>query len=232
MIAKTRTLRKAAVFTLIELLVVIAIIAILASMLLPSLQKAKKKANQAACLGNLKQQGSAVAMYVDDYEDWLPIMTQPWTNSLWRLEISDYLGTKAGSVSDSILGTGVFVCPSAVEVPGRTGTSQGGGYGWNWNYAGYVEEILGTNYDRKRLKQVSLPVDTILAGDTTDWWDSTSQVACLYPPSYTSPSPPVGSRHNRGINLLWADMHVAWMSQAALMAGKSGDKNWYYRCTK
>lgn len=226
-------------FTLIELLVVIAIIAILAAILFPVFAQARAKARQTACLSNMKQMGTALLMYSQDYDGGFPTWSEYWVHyaligtppfadtpdHYWDAKLLPYV--KNGTVSTTGKPSGgVWRCPDAINSDAERTYSINSGFFYD------TDGSSNGTYRYVSDADVYKPAQTIFVMDGGK--DGRSRFNYVY---YSPAVDGVGSgyyyhfiatkdknnydvdasyRHNEGANYAWLDGHAKWFKGETL----------------
>ncbi len=177
-------MKKKTIFTLIELLVVIAIIAILAAILLPALNQARERGKAIKCISSLKQQGTALSMYVDANRGIFPQNAKNWGDDGFIYQDCAGSMMKGGYKIGDCIRMPVFYCPSF-----STATTTEVIYSHGYN------DLLN-NFKRERIKTPSRHSMII---DRLETYGSKTNVRAIEG---------VGFRHMGGANLVYIDGHT------------------------
>jgi prepilin-type N-terminal cleavage/methylation domain-containing protein/prepilin-type processing-associated H-X9-DG protein len=199
-------------FTLIELLVVIAIIAILAAILFPVFAQAREKARQTSCLSNLKQMGTALMMYAQDYDE---LLCMGWTTYArsgqtvardWTVDLAPYIKmgnpTTGATVMSGVLREDLFTanqpfyqCPS--KPPSRDTRGFRRGYGYNY----WLAKVPGVG-----LAAIPRPADAVAFAEV---FGEVDRVFAFRTPNADTRFFPE-ARHAGGLNITFCDGHAKW----------------------
>jgi prepilin-type processing-associated H-X9-DG protein len=193
----------------VELLVALAVLALLAALLFPVFAQAREKARQTTCAAHLKNLGTAVLIYMQDYDERFPLAAYAVSSFdfvTWHDLIDPYLRNKA-----------VWRCPSS-----SVGLTDAGGkatthYGYNARYLTTIRLDFAnvTAQEAHSLAQAAHPTETVLLTDaraslTPSWCGDDGKF--LLPPS--EPNTHCWGRpnflHQEGSNIAWLDGHLKW----------------------
>jgi len=211
-------------FTLVELLVVIAVIAILAAILFPVFAQARDKARSAACMSNMKQLGTSIQMYVQDYDEQIFFRSTNNANSTRIHTATTGNGLKWWNVlMPYIRDKNVFRCPSDTPNPSV-----------DTNGLAIIPRSYAASASMEALSlaQVSRTVETIVI---TEAWSTNGSGSKMNTEQWLeafdgdmAPDPlrpgsmlKYANRHQGGMNCTFFDGHAKWLKPDAIWA------SWY-----
>ena len=199
---KTRATARHFAFTLVEMLVVLAIIALLASLLVPTIQHSQARAQAAQCVSKLRKMGVAHALYQNDNDGYLADNSRqrlpPGVNGQgWTQKLAPYMGVDPGTDLRPKTGETTFTCPLVPE---------GTFYGLWASY--HVNGHLNTDVDRQqgqtlKLAAFSHPSSKVFLGDCANIQ------ARFKHNEFAIVKGNIAARHQGKANMLFLDGHVA-----------------------